>query len=366
VRIVVTGATGNIGTALLRRLTAPGSGHSVVGVVRRPPGSGGGRGTDPAYDGVEWHAIDLAEKTALPALREAVRGADAVVHLVWGLQPSRAQRYLMNLDVGGSARVVEAVEQESVGHLVHLSSIGAYSPGPKVRVDESYPTDGIPQHPYSRHKVGVERMLDALEARTPDVVVARIRPTLVMQRAAGSAIARYLLGPLVPTGVLRHLPLLPLDSRVQFQAVHADDVAAALVRVLELRAGGAFNLASEPALTADDVADVLGTKLLHVPAPVLRALMSASWHARLQPVDPAWLDLALAVPLIDTTRARTELGWEPTYDSRAALLDLLTGMVEDAGTTSEALRPRRGALRAVRDELPRLLRGGPIGDRRRP
>jgi UDP-glucose 4-epimerase len=362
VRIVVTGATGNIGTALLRRIATATSGHTVVGVARRVPEPG-----DPVYDGVEWHALDLSTAESLPALRDVVRGAEAVVHLVWALQPSRRLRYLLDLDLGGTARVIEAVESEHVGHLVHLSSIGAYSPGSKdVRVDESHPTEGIPQHPYSRHKVTAERMLDRLEQRSPDLVVTRLRPTLVMQRAAGSAIARYLLGPLVPTGVLRHLPLLPLDSRLEFQTVHADDVADAIVRVLAMRAGGAFNLAAEPPLRAQDLADVLGTKLMPVPATVLRQLASLAWQARLQPVDPSWIDLALAVPLIDTARARRELGWEPSYDARAALLDLLTGMVEDAGTRSEALRPRRGPLHAVRDELPRLLKGGPIGDRRHP
>jgi UDP-glucose 4-epimerase len=362
-RIAVTGASGNIGTALLRRIAAPSSGHQVVGIARRPPSPG----SDPVYDGVEWHAMDLASSASLARLQEVFEGADAVVHLVWALQPSRRQEYLLDLDLGGTKRVLDAVGNAAVPHLVHLSSIGAYSPGSKdERVEESYPTEGVPQHPYSRHKVAAERMLDLFEKRVPSTTVARMRPTLVMQRAAGSAISRYLLGPLVPTGVLRHLPVLPLDPRLTFQTVHADDVADAIVRVLERRASGAFNLAADPPITASELADILGAKLLPLPAPVLRAVAAGAWHARLQPVDPAWIDLAYASPLMDTTRARTELGWEPVVDGHAALIDLLTGMVEDEGTGSEALRPRRGALHAVWDELPRLLKSGPIGDRKRP
>src|SRR5215217_4924119 len=122
-RIAVTGASGNIGTALLRRIAAPDSGHEVVGIARRPPAPG----RDPVYDGVEWHAMDLATSASLPRLQEAFEGVDAVVHLVWVLQPSRRQKYIHDLDLGGTRRVLGAVENAGVGHLVHLSSIGAYS-----------------------------------------------------------------------------------------------------------------------------------------------------------------------------------------------------------------------------------------------
>ena len=361
-RIVLTGASGNVGTALLRVLGASGSGHELVGISRRPPGS-----ADSVYAGVEWRAMDLASGASAPELRRAVEGADAVVHLAWGLQPTRRPDYLLRLDVGGSARVFDAVRRADVPHLVHFSSIGAYSPGPKgVRVDESFPTEGVLHHPYSRHKVAVERMLDRFEARTPATTVTRVRPTVVLQREAGSAIVRYFLGPLVPASLLRHLPVLPMDPAVEFQTVHADDVADAVARILDRRAGGAFNLASEPALTAADLADALGARLLPVDARVLRAVVAATWHARMQPVDPSWLDLALASPLVDAGRARRELEWEPRTDSRAALLDVLSGMVEGVGTGSEALRPRPSPLGVLRDELPRLLRSGPVGDRRRP
>ena len=78
-RVVITGASGNVGTALLRRL---GPEHEVVGVCRRPPTGG------PPYAGVAWHALDLAGPDVEAALRPLMRGADAVVHLAWGFQPS--------------------------------------------------------------------------------------------------------------------------------------------------------------------------------------------------------------------------------------------------------------------------------------
>ncbi len=357
-RVVVTGASGNLGTALLRRIVGE---HEVVGVVRRPP-----EGGEP-YEGVRWHALDLGDPGATSALREAVEGADAVVHLAWLFQPSHDTDYLERVGVGGSRAVVAAARRAGVRHLVHLSSLGAYSPGPDDRrVDESWPTGGVSSLAYSRHKVAVERLLDEVERDEADrpagerMRVARMRPGIVLQGAAGSALLRYGLPSWVPSGVVRHVPVLPLDRSLVFQAVHTDDVADAIVRALEQRAEGAFNLVADPPVTRDLVAGVLGARAVHLPYPVLRAAVAASWQARLQPLDPGWVDLAFAVPLLDASRAHDLLGWRPRVDARAALAEAVAGMGAGAGTTSPVLRPRR-----VLDELSRLVQG-PKAERKAP
>jgi UDP-glucose 4-epimerase len=51
-------------------------------------------------------------------------GADVVVHLAWGFQPTRATRYLTRLGVGGTSAVLQAAHASSVGHLIHMSSVG--------------------------------------------------------------------------------------------------------------------------------------------------------------------------------------------------------------------------------------------------
>ncbi|WP_407689049.1 Rossmann-fold NAD(P)-binding domain-containing protein [Mycobacterium sp. HUMS_1102779] len=103
---------------------------------------------------------------------------------------------------------------------------------------------------------------------------------------------------------LRHLPVLPLDRSFVTTVVHADDVADAFVRAIERRAGGAFNLAGEPPVHREDVADALGAKPVHVPAAWMRPLVRLRWLARLQPIDQGWFDLAFSAPLLDTRRAR--------------------------------------------------------------
>ena len=98
----------------------------------------------------------------MPVLRDAFAGADAVVHLAWGFQPSHDLAYLEELGVGGTRRVLEAVTAASVPHLVHMSSLGAYSPRQGDHpVDESWARDGVPTSPYSQHKAAAERLLDA-------------------------------------------------------------------------------------------------------------------------------------------------------------------------------------------------------------
>ena len=353
-RIAVTGATGNVGSALVRRLLADGR-HEVVGIARRLPGRG-----SPLADGVEWHSVDLSREADVPALRGAVRGADAVVHLAWGFQPSHRMDYLEQLGVGGTRRVLEAVRTTGVPHLVHMSSLGAYSPKVDEHpVTEDYPTGGVRSSAYSRHKSAAERLLDEAERHT-GTTVSRMRPGIIGQRSAGSALLRYGVPVLVPASAMRLVPVLPLDRAMVIAMVHADDVADAFVRCVEGRVPGAFNLASG-AVSVEDIADAFGARHVQVPTTVLRTAASLTWHARLQQVDPGWVDLARHAPVLDTGRARRELGWSPTATATEVLTDVVSGMTDaDAGTTPP-LRPR-----SVPRELAALVQRGPVSLRRRP
>jgi UDP-glucose 4-epimerase len=351
-RIAITGATGNIGGSVVRRLA--GEGHEIVGIARRPP-------RDDAFaDGVTWVSADLSEPSSAPVLETAFGGADVVVHLAWGFQPSHDLRYLEALGVGGTRRVLAAVSAARVPHLVHMSSVGAYSPKrDDAPVPESWPTLGVRTSRYSVHKAAAERLLDAFEHRS-ETVVSRMRPGIVGRRSAGSAFLRYGLPGVVPASVLDHIWLLPLDRRLKIPMVHTDDVADAVAREVEQRVGGPFNLAAEPPVTADDIAAALHGHLVPVPAPLLRAAMSAAWHARLQQLDTGWLDMAYAVPLLDTSRAREELGWAPTVDGVAVLHEVLAGMRHGDADGTAVLRPR-SVPETVRDFVTR----GPVGIRNR-
>ena len=164
--VAVTGASGNLGTALLRRLTAPGSGVAEVrGLARRRPPD-----TAP-YDGVRWYLADLGKEASDEVLPGFLDGADAVVHLAWALQPGRRPDDLRRVNVEGTGRVVRAAAAAGVAHVVHLSSLGAYAPGAVgQQVTEDWPTTGIPSAQYSRDKCRgrARRPGDRRPARRPD------------------------------------------------------------------------------------------------------------------------------------------------------------------------------------------------------
>lgn len=356
-RIVVTGASGNIGTALLRQLVRTG-GHELIGVVRRPPPP------DAVYGKVTWHPVDLATSAAPRELSRIFDGADTVVHLAWGFQPTRNTEYLRQVAVGGSTAVLDAAHRANVGQLVHMSSAGAYAPGRYgKRVDESWPTTGVQSSPYSRYKAAVESALDNYQRRNggQGIPIVRLRPGFVVQRVVASGLLRYALPPYVPMQLVRLLPLLPVDRRLCFPVIHADDVANATVRAIETKATGAFNLSADPPVRRDDIARVMDARPVHVPSGLIGAVVDLSWRARLQPVDRGWVDMIFTVPLLDCTRARTELGWEPTWSSTDALAELFAGIAEEAHTTSAPLRPR-----SMVELLRRTVSDGLISSRRLP
>jgi nucleoside-diphosphate-sugar epimerase len=161
--------------------------------------------------------------------------------------------------------------------------------------------------------------------------------------------------------VLSAVPVLPLDRRLVLPVVHADDVADAFARVLASRTPGAFNLAAEPPLTVEDIAGALSARAVHVPAAVVRAAVAGSWHARLQPLDPGWIDLAYQVPMLDTDRARRVLGWTPAVDARSVIEETVAGMRAAAHDATATLRPR-----TVGRQLADFARSGSVTRRRRP
>jgi nucleoside-diphosphate-sugar epimerase len=350
VRIVITGASGNVGTAVLRTLNEIGE-HDVVGVVRRPP--------EPVdvYGRVQWHGLDLADDDAEAHLRAVFEGADAVIHLAWGFQPTRNTEYLNRVGVSGTRAVLAAAHTVGVGHLVHQSSVGTYAPGRYGEpVDESWPTTGVRTSPYSRDKSAAEALLDEYEQQHggDGVSIARMRPGFIVQRVAASGLMRYALPGYVPMLAVPLLPILPLDRRLCIPLIHADDVADAIVQAVQRRARGPFNVAAEPPVTRDLVAEVLDAWPIHVPSAVLGSLVDVTWRARLQPIDRGWLDMAFSVPLLDCARARAELDWQPRWSAQEALADVMGGVAQQAHTASPPLR-RRSMLEQLQRDVTRGL-----------
>jgi UDP-glucose 4-epimerase len=347
-RIVVTGATGNVGTSVVQALSDDPAVEEIVGLARRLP-----RWRPPK---TRWVQADIVTSELEPHFA----GADAVIHLAWLIQPSREPATLRAVNVEGSRRVFEAAARAGAGAIVHASSIGVYSPGPKDRrVDESWPRDGIRSSFYSRHKAEAERLLDGFEE---ELRVVRLRPALIFKREAASEIRRLFVGPLLPSRLVRPklIPVLPLPQRMVLQAVHSYDAGEAYRLAATSRdARGAYNIAADPVLDPNELGRILDARPVGLPKAVLRGAAALSWRAYLQPTPPGWVDMGLNVPLLDSTRARRQLGWEPKRDAAQALLELLDGMRTGAGFDTPPLDRHAGGRLRVNEWPPGGARGAP-------
>lgn len=329
-RVVVTGASGNVGSALVQALARNKDVSSVTGLCRRSH--------DWRPDGVDWSWGDVATT----ALEPVFEGADAVVHLAWLFHPMRRAEVTWQANVVGSARVFAAAAEVGVPALVHASSVGAYSARVDLRpVSESWPTDSVPQAAYSREKAYVERLLDRHEIAHPEQRVVRLRPAFTFRAEAAEQQRRLFLGPFLSRRLLRpgRVPTLPLPRSLRLQAVHTSDVVAAYLAAVMGSASGAFNVAGTPVLGPDELGRILEARPRHLPADALRAATATAFHARMIPTAPQLFDLLMQVPMMSVDRARRELQWQPTTTAEDAVRAFLESPVDVATPPTPPLDP---------------------------
>jgi UDP-glucose 4-epimerase len=331
-RVVVTGATGNVGSSVVDALAADPDVTEVVAISRRSP-----RRKPRAQ------VREVLADVASTPLASHFAGAEAVIHLAWLFQPTHRPLQTWRSNAIGSLRVFEAAAEAGVPTLVHASSVGAYSTGPRddYPVDEAWPTHSLPTSAYGREKAYVERLLDVVERDHPQLRVVRLRPAFIFRRASASQQRRLFMGPFVPGSLLRPglIPLLPYPSGLRFQALHTEDVADAYVRAVKADVRGPFNLAAEGVVDGAELGRIFRARPIALPATLVRAGLATAWHARLVPASPQLFDLAMGLPLMDASRARTELGWAPRHTASEAVQEMLGGLREGAGGDTEPLAP---------------------------
>jgi nucleoside-diphosphate-sugar epimerase len=304
--VAVTGPTGDIGRALLRRLDADPLVTMVLGMARRP--------FDPASQGLgktEYRQGDVLDRDAVGALAAE---ADVLVHLAFIIVGGREETRSVNLE--GSRNVFEAAR--GVKRLVYTSSVAAYgfhaeNPQP---LTEDVPARGSDAHYYSAQKAELEATLrEALDGAATETYV--LRPCIV---AGGDALALVEAFP----SLLRKSPVGPVlpDPGTPFQLVHTEDVALALAAAVRGEGEpGIYNLAGAGTISVADLARAFGWHSLPVPRAGVAATAAVTSRLPLMPPQVSWLN-ALRVPVVmDTARAREQLGWQPQYDTRAVLDD---------------------------------------------
>ena len=294
---------------------------------------------DPADAGwsskVEYLQGDILDRASVERL---VSDVDVVVHLAFIIMGKEDEAREVNLD--GSRNVFEASFAGRVRRLVYTSSVAAYGfhdDNPDL-LDESVPPRGTQEHYYSAQKAEVEEMLDNLSrmARATDVYV--FRPCIVAGAQATELIENipYVqLGEKIPAPVRSLMGSIPLlrpvipDPGIPFQLVHTEDVARALsASVVGDGEPGVYNLAAEGEVTMTDLAHSLGWYAMPVPEVTVDVTARIVSSLPLMPSRAAWIS-AIRVPvLMDCTKAREKLGWEPRYDVLDTLADTIVGARE--------------------------------------
>jgi nucleoside-diphosphate-sugar epimerase len=322
--VAVTGPTGDIGKALLRRLDREPGVSKVIGMARRS--------FDPEAQGltkVEYRQGDVTNSHDVSAL---IEGADVVVHLAFLIFGSREETTRVNLK--GCENVFQAALDAGADRLVYTSSVAAYGfheDNPEL-LTEDVPPRGTEEHYYSAQKAELETRLETM-ATGSDTDLFIFRPCIVAGPTALSLIEEipYIkIADKLPAAarkVVQSLPLLrPLipDPGVPFQLVHEDDVADALTAaVLGKGEPGVYNLAADGEITLSDLAHALGWYALPIPELAVDATINVVSRLPLLPAKASWLSSIRVPVLMDCTKAHEKLGWEPAYDALETLAETI-------------------------------------------
>jgi nucleoside-diphosphate-sugar epimerase len=266
------------------------------------------------------------------ALERALQGADVVVHLAFQIAGTGSPDEIRRINLDGTRNVVEAAVAAGVKRLVYASSVAAYGfhADNPVGIREDWPVRPARTLFYAQQKAELDAELQQLQQEHPDLDVYVLRPSIVVgpNTMGGKLELPALLQPLARSaaavargaGAL-HVPVLA--PRHPLQLVHEDDVGAAL-SLCTVGAGpaGAYNIAGDGTVTVEDVLRELGYSTVPVPGAVSQWMSRlASGLARPGLVPPAvtWVEAGSHPAIMDTSKAKQELGWRPRYDARAAL-----------------------------------------------
>ncbi|HEY2744796.1 MAG TPA: NAD-dependent epimerase/dehydratase family protein [Polyangia bacterium] len=292
-KIAVTGAAGQLGTVVLRRLAVERGVTALRSLDLRPPAVASAK--------LEHVRADVRD----PEFARFLDGCDALVHLAFIVTGAPPRDVFDAINVAGSKNVMGAAVKVGIQKIVYTSSVAAYGVvhgHPRPIVEET-PRVHQRAFPYSAAKFEVEAWLDDFEPRHPEVAIARLRPSIVIGaptvHAHGAMLARRAI----------------VDVEAPMPLVWDEDVAEAVALALRKNARGAFNVTAEPAATARELAAACDLRLIRVPKAIMSGIAQLGALAQKlglsEALDPAWLRLTDVCMEMSAEKARRELGWKP-------------------------------------------------------
>jgi nucleoside-diphosphate-sugar epimerase len=316
--VAVTGPTGTFGLALIPLLQADDRVDRVIGIARRP--------FDPAERGWTKMAYRRGDVRDADVLRAAFEGAEVVVHLAF-LILSGGRDLTRAINIEGTLNAFRAAADAGVKRFVYASSVAAYGfhADNPVGIREEWATRPADRLFYAQEKAELENLLHLEAARRPQTALYLLRPPIVLgPDAVGAKVSvPTVLAPLlrVSGAALQRLPALPaLVPDLPLQVIHQDDVAEAL-RLCVVGAGppGAYNIAADDVITGVDVARELGLRAVRVPGSPVAFLARAVAKLPYLPSGAQWVEAVSHPAIMDTTKAKTQLGWSPRHTAIESL-----------------------------------------------
>ncbi|MET4726644.1 nucleoside-diphosphate-sugar epimerase [Lysobacter enzymogenes] len=320
-RIVVTGATGFLGGALVRHLAATRPWQQTVAL-----GRDAGRGRALQAQGIEFHALDLTDEAAV---HRVLRGADTVVHCAALSSPWGRREAFVAANLTATEHVVAACIARQVRRLVHISTPGIYHDGaPHRGIREDQPLPARPVNDYAATKLAAERVVFE-RCAAGGVSALALRPRAIFGPGDSAILPR--LAQTLRAGRLRRIG----GEGCLVDLSYIDNVVDACVLAMDAswRLGGrVYNISNGEPVAIWSVIDRLADALSlprprkRVPKPLALALASAveAFHRRFRPdVEPALLRYGVELLSVDMTldisRARDELGYRPRVNMDDAL-----------------------------------------------
>ena len=300
-KYLITGGSGYIGSRLTELLITD-EANEVVNLDIRAPAVPRSR--------TRFVHMDIRDRRIAQVIAD--ERPDALVHLAFVLNPIRDEHAMYDIDVNGTANVLEAAAQGGVSHLLVASSTTAYGAWPDnpVPIPEEHPVRGLPGYEYARDKTEIDRLCQLWAAQHPDATMTIVRPTIVFGPNVDNYIVRYWTN--------SPFMVLPDGTDADWQFVHEDDVVDAISRLLADRRAGIYNLTGDGTIKLSEAARIAGLKVRKMPLKLYRRIAGASWKLRLPNVEapPGQIEFVLHPWIASNEKLKADLNWTPRYTSR--------------------------------------------------
>jgi UDP-glucose 4-epimerase len=301
VRYLITGGSGYIGSRLVDHLSGREETEAIVVADLRAPSAFRPKTT--------FAQLDVRDKAGVHELFERAR-PDCVMHLAFLLNPIHDEAAMYDVDVNGTQNVLEAASAAGVGQVLVTSSTTAYGafPDNPVPLTEDDPVRGAPDFSYARDKAESDRLCQLWALRHPERVMTIVRPCIVFGPDVDNYIVRLWLRQ--PFRADFGMP----DQPMQF--VHVDDVADALIGLVEGRHPGVFNVAADGYISVNEASNLLGLKARRVPYKVFKRVAAVLWKTRVSEAPAGQLEFAIHPWVASNERLKKTTGWSPRWTSR--------------------------------------------------